>query len=171
MSRRPVVAVVGSGGVLTADVEALARDLGRAIADAGLVLLTGGKGGVMAAASAGARSSPSWVEGRVIGLLPGDDRSEANAHVDLALPTGLGIARNLLIVRAADVVVAVSGGSGTLSEVALAWQLGRVVVALAPSGGWAAELAGRTLDDRRDDTVLPAETVSEAMELVEQALR
>ncbi len=166
-----MLSVIGSGSALSPEVEALARGLGRAAVDAGFRLVTGGKGGVMAAASAGARESSRWTDGAIVGILPGDDASDANPSVDVALPTGLGIARNVLVVRAADVVVAVAGASGTLSELALAWQLGRPVIALAPSGGWAAELAGRALDDRRSDRVHRAETAEEAVALAGSLLR
>ena len=80
------------------------------------MLVCGGLGGVMEAACRGARSRG----GMTVGLLPGTDRDDANGWVVLALPTGLGEARNALVVRAADAVVAIGGGWGTLSEIALA---------------------------------------------------
>jgi uncharacterized protein (TIGR00725 family) len=92
-------------------------------------VLTGGHGGVMAAASRGATEAG----GLTVGILPGDDRNRANEWVDVAIPTGLGELRNGLIVRAADVLIAVGGAYGTLSEVALALKTGVPVVAL---GGW-----------------------------------
>ena len=118
------VAVVGAGDVPDSEV---AFEVGRLLADRGLVVVTGGLGGVMAAASRGAASAG----GVVVGLLPGLDRSAANPWVSVAIPTGLGELRNGLVVRAADVVVAVGGGHGTLSEIALALKLGRPVVGLA----------------------------------------
>ncbi len=171
MSRRPVIAVIGSG---SADKEVLevARDLGRAIAEAGCHLLCGGRGGVMEAACRGHH------EARVVGIdpvltlgvLPGSDRSEANDFVDIALPTGIGLARNVLIVSSSDGVVAVAGGSGTLSEIAYAWQFGKPVTALSTSGGWSEELAGRRLDDKRNDTLHPAASPREAIQYLFKAL-
>lgn len=124
---RPLrIAVVGPGEA-SADERRRARALGRALAEAGAVVLTGGLGGVMEAASGGA----SEAGGRVVGVLPGDDPSAANAGVDLPLATGLGEARNVLLVRFAEGVVAVGGRWGTLSEVALAARRGTPVALLA----------------------------------------
>jgi len=90
------------------------------------VLVCGGLGGVMEAACRGARDAG----GRTVGILPGADRSAANRFVDVAIPTGLGEARNALVVRSADALVAVGGGYGTLSEIALALKAGKPVVGL-----------------------------------------
>ncbi len=111
----PYVAVVG-GSAATAAQEAAAEQVGRELAGAGAIVLTGGGPGVMAAASRGARAH----DGTTVGILRGLDRAEANQWVTIAIPTGLGELRNGLIVRAADVLIAVGGAYGTLSEVALA---------------------------------------------------
>jgi uncharacterized protein (TIGR00725 family) len=136
--RPPVAAVVGPGDTsderLLADAEHVAAGLARADA----VIVTGGLGGVMAAAARGARSAG----GHVVGMLPGDDPADANEWVDVAVPTGLGQGRNLLVVQGADVVVAVGGSWGTLAEIALARRLGIPVVSLH---GWAVE--GPPADD------------------------
>jgi uncharacterized protein (TIGR00725 family) len=94
-----------------------------------VVLFCGGLGGVMEAACRGARKAG----GTTVGILAGTDRSDANRYVDVALPTGLGQARNALVVRAGDALVAVGGGYGTLSEIALALRRGKRVVGL---GTW-----------------------------------
>ncbi len=119
----PYVAVVGPGDA-TAEQEATAEAVGRGLAERGAVVVTGGLGGVMAGASRGARGAG----GVTLGLLPGEERGDANRWVTVAVPTGLGELRNALVVRAADVLVAIGGGHGTLSEVALALKLGRRVV-------------------------------------------
>ena len=93
-----------------------AHEVGVRLAELGAVVVTGGRTGVMEAVSRGAGESG----GLTVGLLPGTDRREANPWIDVALPTGLGELRNGLIVRAADVVIAVGRGYGTLSEIALA---------------------------------------------------
>jgi uncharacterized protein (TIGR00725 family) len=129
MSRTPYVAVVGPGEASPEELHT-AEEIGARLADAGAVVVTGGLGGVMEAACRGARSR----RGRTIGILPGDDRDAANGWVEIAIATGLGELRNGLVVRAADALVAVGGGHGTLSEVALALKLGRPVVGL---GTWA----------------------------------
>jgi uncharacterized protein (TIGR00725 family) len=110
-------------------VQAAAYDVGRLLAERGAVVLCGGGTGVMGAAADGAASAG----GTSIGLLPGADRSEAHPSLSFALPTGLGELRNGLIVRAADAVVAVGGGWGTLSEIALAMRTEVPVVSLL---GW-----------------------------------
>jgi uncharacterized protein (TIGR00725 family) len=121
------VAVVGPGESATADDIAAAREIGELLGAAGAVVLTGGLGGVMAAAVDGAAST----EGLTVALLPG--RSRDGCTADVALPTGLGELRNALLVRAADAVIAVGGSWGTLSEIALARRTGVPVICL---GGW-----------------------------------
>jgi uncharacterized protein (TIGR00725 family) len=103
--------------------------VGRLVAERGAVLVCGGLGGTMEAACRGAKGAG----GRTVGLLPGVDRSAANPFVDVAIPTGLGEARNAVVVRAADVLIAVGGGYGTLSEIALALRAGKRVIGL---GTW-----------------------------------
>ncbi|HVE66966.1 MAG TPA: TIGR00725 family protein [Solirubrobacteraceae bacterium] len=124
MAAAPYVAVVGPGEESPASEAAEA--VGRELARRGAVVVCGGRGGAMAAACRGAAS-----EGGVsVGLLPGTDRSEANEWVTVAVATGLGELRNGLVVRAADAVIAVAGGPGTLSEIAFALKTGRPVVGL-----------------------------------------
>ena len=104
----------------------LAEEVGRLIARAGAALVCGGMGGVMEAACRGAKSEG----GLTIGILPGPDRGGANSCVDIAIATGLGEARNLAIIRTSDVLVAVGGSYGTLSEIGFALKMGKRVVGL-----------------------------------------
>ncbi len=123
----PYVAVIGSGSAQTAaESLAAAEEVGRGLAEAGATLLCGGLGGVMEAACRGAAGAG----GRTIGILPGGARAEGNRWLDVAIPTGLGEARNAVIARAADALIAVAGAFGTLSEIALALQMGKPVVGL-----------------------------------------
>lgn len=122
---RRYVAVVGPGDATPTDLTA-ARTVGSELARADAVLVCGGLGGVMEAACRGARESG----GTTVGILPGADRAAANAFVDVAIATGLGEARNALVVRSADALVAVGRGYGTLSEIALALRARKPVVAL-----------------------------------------
>jgi uncharacterized protein (TIGR00725 family) len=117
------VAVIGPGDASAAEL-AVAEEVGARLVDLGATVVTGGLGGVMEAASRGAKSR----RGLTIGLLPGLDRSEANGWVDVAIATGLGEIRNALIVRTSDALVAVGGGVGTLSEIGFALKLGRPVI-------------------------------------------
>jgi uncharacterized protein (TIGR00725 family) len=118
------IAVVG-GGECSPNVEEQARRLGRLLAEAGHVILCGGRGGVMEAVSAGAREAG----GLVVGILPGE-RSEGNPHLGISIATGMGHARNAIIVKSADAVIALPGEYGTLSEMALALKMGRPVISL-----------------------------------------
>jgi hypothetical protein len=137
----------------------VAEEVGRAVAAAGAVLVCGGLGGVMEAACRGARAGG----GLTVGILPGRDRAEANRHVDIAIPTGMGEARNALVVRAADAVVAVDGEYGTLSEIALALQAGIPVVGLDT---WELGRHGQV-----DDAVVRAEDPALAVELALELAR
>jgi uncharacterized protein (TIGR00725 family) len=101
----------------------------------------------------------------VIGILPGLVAAEANPFVDVVVPTGMNYARNTILVAMADVVVAVGGGSGTLSEIALAWQHGKPIVTVDLGEGWSSRLAGERLDHRRDDLLHRAESAEEAVRL------
>jgi uncharacterized protein (TIGR00725 family) len=163
--RRYVLATVGNAGALPEPTEAVCVELGRRAVEAGFRVVTGGLTGVMEAVSRGARSAPSWREGDIIGILPGYDRRAANPYVDIVVPTGMQIGRNIIVAAMADVMVVVGGGAGTLSEVAVAWQLGKPIVTLAMTGGWAEELAGASIDARRGDVIQGAATAEEAVAL------
>jgi hypothetical protein len=126
--RRTVIAVIGAGRATPAE-KAVAREVGASIARRGAVLLCGGLGGVMEAACAGAVAEG----GVTIGLLPGTDTADAAASVEIALPTGMGEARNYLVATGAEGVVAVGGSLGTLSELAFALKKRLPVAAI---GSW-----------------------------------
>ena len=143
MAESPYVAVVGASTATAAEAE-LAEAVGAGLAAAGVVVVTGGLGGVMEAACRGARS----VRGTALGLLPGTDRSVANGWVSIAIATGLQELRNGLIVRTSDAVVGIGGGAGTLTELGFALKLRKPVVGL---GTW--ELQGVTQAGTADEAV------------------
>jgi len=122
---RRYVAVCGASEATPSQLDA-AREVGKLLARNGAIVLNGGFGGVMGAASEGAASEG----GTVVGILPDADRAGVNAHLTIAIATGLGQARNAVIVTAADSVIAIGHGWGTLSEIALARRLDRPVFAL-----------------------------------------
>lgn len=128
MDGRPYIAVVGPGRAREAEL-ATAEAVGRGLAAADATVVCGGLGGVMEAVCRGAKDAG----GTTVGILPGSDRGAANAWVDVAVATGLGEARNALVVRAADALVAVGGEYGTLSEIALALKAGKPVIGI---GTW-----------------------------------
>ena len=145
-ARRRVIAVIGSGDGVDDATLALAEAVGRGIAERGAILVTGGRGGIMEAASRGAGAAG----GIVLGILPGHDPDDANAYVDVAIPTGLGFSmRNVITIRSADAVIMVSGEVGTLAEAILAYQHGKPLVAVASTGGWAERLRTTALDEGR----------------------
>lgn len=164
-ARKTSIAVCGSG-TLDAVLAGIAERVGRAIVEQGCVLVCGGMGGVMEAACRGGRAArEAGADGLVVGILPVAELDGGNPFCDVVIPTGMGVARNVLVVRSADAVILVGGGAGTLSEAAYAWQFGKPIVAVAASGGWAARLAGQTIDARRPDRVLTAGTPEEAVAL------
>ena len=122
---RRYVAVCGASDATRSQLDA-AHEVGRLLAKSGAIVINGGYGGVSGAASEGAASEG----GTVVGLLSENDREGANPNLTVALPTGLGQGRNLLIVTAAESVIAIGRGWGTLSEIAHARRLGRSVFAL-----------------------------------------
>lgn len=140
------VAVVGPARPDDPELPALAEELGRRLAEAGCVVVTGGGPGVMEAASRGAMRAG----GTTLGILPGDDRTDANPYLTVAVATGMGEMRNALVVRAVGAVVSVGGSWGTLSEVALACRTGVPCYALR---GW----------DLPDDGPVPVADPEEAV--------
>ena len=129
MVERPIrIGVIGSGRAHPRWDE-WAEEVGRRIADAGAVLVCGGLSGVMAAASRGARKAG----GATIGILPGTHADEANPFITIPIPTGLGEGRNLMVVQSSDLLIAVGGGAGTLSEIGFALKLHKPLILL---GSW-----------------------------------
>ena len=122
---KPIIAVIG-GSTCSEQEAALAEETGRLLAQGGAILLCGGLGGVMEAVARGMKTNG----GTTVGILPGNDPAAANRYIDVPLATGMGEMRNALIVRAAHAVIAIGGGWGTLSEIALAQRIGTPVAGL-----------------------------------------
>jgi uncharacterized protein (TIGR00725 family) len=170
MTRRPVITVIGKSARNPSDPvppEALraGEEVGRLLAERGAVIVTGGLSGVMEAVSRGAKSAG----GLVIGILPGFDKRDANEYVDVAITTGMGWMRNALVVRAADAVIMISGGIGTLNEVTIAYE-DKPTVILEGTGGWADRLRevayeGKHLDEAGVNELRYAKTPAEAVDL------
>jgi hypothetical protein len=148
VTRSPQVVVIGDSRPPRSSLRT-AEAIGAAIASLGATLITGGRGGVMAAASRGARRAG----GCVVGIVPSTAFAEGNRWCSVVIPTGLGHARNAVTALAGDVVVAVGGGAGTLSEIAFAWIHGRPIIVVEGSGGWADALARRGVDLRASSTI------------------
>jgi len=146
-----VIAVIGASRC-SKETAQIAEDVGRELAKRGVTLVCGGLGGVMEAACRGAKMEG----GTTIGILPGTSRHEANPYVDIPIVTGMGEARNIIVVRSAQAAIAVSGEYGTLSEIAYALKLGIPVIGL---GTWQLAKEGREVRD-----IVVAETPKEAVE-------
>lgn len=174
-ARRPMVAVVGDSSLNPTDEKiSMAREIGRLLVDHGCRVVTGGLGGIMAAAMEGARQSTKHHEGDTIAVLPGYDPSEAADSADIVLATGMNLARNIVVANA-DGLIAIGGGAGTLSEIALAWQLRRPIVALEVEG-WSRKVCASQIDERvrqddvTDDQVHSAQTPAEAVRVILELL-
>ena len=121
-----IIGVIGSDGEIGDEQRSNAETVGRLVAEKGSTLVCGGLAGVMEAACKGAKSAG----GTTIGVLPTMKKESANPYVDIPIVTGMGVARNVIIVRTADVLIAVGGRFGTLSEIAHALSMGKKVVSL-----------------------------------------
>ena len=150
MSEGPYISVIGAGQA-SDDEAAAGEEIGRRLAEAGAVLVCGGLGGVMDAAARGCEAAG----GTSVGILPGDDRHHGSPHLTVRIATGLGEARNALVARAADAVIAVGGEFGTLSEIALALKMGKRVIGL---GTW-----DLRRDDMDADPLVRADSAEEAV--------
>jgi uncharacterized protein (TIGR00725 family) len=150
------VAVVGASEA-AADVADLADEVGRLLAESGAVIVCGGLTGVMESVCRGAKGAG----GTTVGILPGSTRRQANEFVDIPIATGLGEARNAVVARAADVVIAIAGEFGTLSEIALALRLGTPVVGLQT---WELRKEGAAVDAIVRASS-PEDAVNKALEL------
>ena len=142
----------------TPEVSTQAEDVGRLLAKAGAVLVCGGLGGTMETTARGVHAEG----GTSIGILPGSGRSAANPYLSFSIPTGMGEMRNALIIRSADVVIAVAGEFGTLSEIAFALKTGVPVVGLDT---WELSKPGRMVADPIVRVSTPQETVDQALRL------
>lgn len=152
MEDKKIIAVIGGNQCSTREAR-LAEEVGRELARRGAVLICGGLGGIMEAACRGAREAG----GLTIGILPGEDRRQANPHVRLAIVSGVGHARNLAVVKSAQAVIAISGRYGTLSEISFALQSGIPVIGL---NTWSLARNGRP-----DTAIVPAGDAVQAVTL------
>ena len=172
---KKVIAVIGDASLdsyeLAAQkaIEGLALNVGSAIINAGYVLANGGMGGVMEYSSRGARSASNYHPNSIISVLPMYDKSAGNGLADICLTSGYDLGRNIALISMADAVVAIGGGAGTLNEITLAWQMGKLIIALGPYG-WTGKVADTKLDARRQDLIYPASTPDEALAIIKEKI-
>jgi len=149
-NQKITISVIG-GHKADKEVESLAHDIGKYIAEVGAILVCGGLGGVMEAACAGCKGAG----GLVIGILPGPKKEDANPYVDIALPTSMGFSRNVIVACSADIVVALKGSHGTNTEICYALVYKKPVIDL---GQW------------NIDGMVPARDLSEAQRLIKEMI-
>ena len=150
VEKKRLIAVIG-GSQSSAKENRLAEEVGRELAKRGAVLVCGGLGGVMEAACRGANSDG----GLTIGILPGENRRDANSYVQFPIATGMGYARNAIVVKSAQAVIAIGGSYGTLSEIGYALQNGIPVIGL---GTWSLAKNGKA-----DRSIIPTENAIDAV--------
>lgn len=163
---KKIIAIIGNANIENSTKkQKMAFKIGKKVIDNNYILATGGLGGVMEYASKGARSSSNYTQGSILGFLPNHDKSEMNPYIDIAIPTGLGLVRNYLLISSADAVVSIGGGSGTLNEISIAWQMKKLIISLK-SDGWSEKLGGKSLDKRRDDFIYSVKNSKEAIKII-----
>ncbi|PLW93223.1 MAG: TIGR00725 family protein [Marinilabiliales bacterium] len=168
---RGFVSVIGPSYALVSDpLYVFARELGRALVDNGFAIYSGGKKGIMEAVFRGAKESENYFFGCTIGILPDSDRENSNRYTDISVATGIGYARNSIVANSGEVVIAIGGGSGTLSEIAFAWQYGKKIIAVDAFEGWAKELSGLKLDKRRRDKILKASDIESVIKHLQKLI-
>ncbi len=147
---------------------AAVEELGEKLTNAGYRIMTGGLGDLPKAVAKGARRSASYTDGILLAILPGFDPTIAQEYADITIATGLDQARNLIVANS-DAIVAIGGGAGTLSEIAYAWSLKRLIIAF-DLPGWSSSLSGQRIDQRQrypdipEDQVYKVTTSAEALE-------
>jgi len=156
--RRKQVVVIGNYDP-DSPFQDIAYLIGKEIAVRGFVLVTGGRTGIMESAAKGAFEAG----GIAVAILPGNSFDDANPYCDIVIPTGIGYARNSANVLAGDLIISISGGSGTLSELAYAWQYKKRIVACSFTGGWSESLAGTSIDNRRHDFIIDARNMDDVI--------
>jgi uncharacterized protein (TIGR00725 family) len=159
MEKLPIFIGIIGGARCSPQVAELAEETGRELANRGAVLICGGLGGVMEAACRGARQAG----GRTIGILPGDDPTLANRYVDIPIVTGMGEARNVIIIKSVQAVIAINGEFGTLSEIGHALRRGIPVIGL---NTWSLSREGRAID-----SIILAENAVDAVAKAFAAIR
>ena len=163
MTKKRQILVIGNNtNGCTPKHEKIAYDVGSEIAKSDSVLITGGLGGVMAAASHGAHDA----NGLTVGIIPQDDATMANEFCDIVIPTGMGLTRDFLNALTADGVIIVGGGSGTLSEVCAAYMYKKPMVAIRNIGGSVEPYIDGFIDHRENIKIIGVDTPQEAVKKI-----
>lgn len=171
---RKIIAVIGDAKIERPSLKYdVAFETGKLLIDNGFRVQSGGHGGVMEAAFAGAHSSEKYREGDTLAILPGFQGITGNKYADICVPTGLDVYRNA-IVAGASAVIAVGGGAGTLSEMSFAWTFKRLIIAYDCVDGWSRKVAGTKLDNKFrypfEDMIYAASSPQDAIKILLEKL-
>jgi len=159
---RQILIIGNNDNGCTPELEKIAYDAGKEVAQSNSVLITGGLGGVMKAASHGAKDGG----GLTIGIIPQDDSSHANEFCDIVIPSGMGLSRDFLNALSADGVIVVGGGSGTLSEICAAYMYKKPIATIKNSGGMATKYADQFLDHRENVKIMGFDSSKDAVDYI-----
>ncbi len=153
-----VISVIGASEI-NKDIENVTIEIGKLLAKNNYIIACGGLGGVMEAVCKGAKEE----NGLTIGIIPYKDKRNANPYMDIIIPVPFDQARNVVVVLCGDVILAIGGKAGTLSEISFAWIYNKPIVALASVEGWSKKLSNEKVDDRRKDMIHGVSTPQEAI--------
>ena len=167
MKKLQILIIGNNENGCTPELEKIAYDTGSEVAKSDSILITGGLGGVMKAASKGAKESG----GLTVGIIPQNDKSEANEFCDVVIPSGMGLMRDFLNALSADGVIAIGGGSGTLSEICAAYMYSKPIVVLKNSGGTSSKFSGQYLDHRENVKIIGVETPKDAVKIILEEIK
>lgn len=160
------IGVIGSNeSQCSKELYEFAYTLGLFLGDQGHTVLNGGMQGTMEAISKGVKASGNTIS-KVVGILPFDNSVKANKYLDITIPTGIGFARNSVLVLSSDILIALGGGAGTLNEISYAWQFSKKVFCYTGAEGWSKKLAGQNLDDRKEGLLIGFKTLDELSKLL-----
>lgn len=158
-ARSKQITVIGDANA-GADAYAFAEKLGKALADSGYVVITGGRGGIMEAVSKGAYDSG----GITVGILPSSSIDQVNKYSRIVIPTGLGNARNIITALSCDAIISIGGGAGTLSEICFGWIHQKPIFVFDQFDGWSEKLADQPLDRKYQTKIRRCRTIDELLE-------
>ena len=164
---RQILVIGNNDNGCTPELESIAYETGKEVAKSDSVLITGGLGGVMRAASHGAKD----YEGLTVGIIPQDNPTMANEFCDIVVPSGMGLSRDFLNALSADGVIVVGGGSGTLSEICAAYMYKKPIATLKNSGGMATKYSNQFIDHRENVKIMGFETPKDAVNYILEQIK
>ena len=162
---KAVVSVIGASEI-NKEIEEKTIEIGRLLAINNYAIACGGLTGVMEAICKGAKEEGGFT----IGIIPYTEKSMANKYVDVVIPCPFSQARNIVVVLAGDICLAISGKAGTLSEICFAWIYNKPIIALSSVEGWSSNIANQRLDDRRNDMIHGVDNPSEVITKINELL-